>query len=89
MHYYGLSDSSSSIVHFHLTMNMNLLSTPCTHPLCIISLESELVEEMPEDPNIAGDYYYEEPDLSGGVEGVDYYIAYGDDTGAEDPEQQE
>jgi len=47
------------------------------------------VEEMPKDPNIIGDYYYEEPDLSGGVEGVDYYIAYGEDTGAEDPEQQD
>jgi len=45
------------------------------------------VEEMPEDPNAAGEYYYEEPDLSGGVEGVDYYIAYGEETRADDPGQ--
>ena len=47
------------------------------------------MEEISDDPNIAGDYYYEESDLSGGVEGVDYYIAYGDDTGVEELEQQE
>ena len=56
---------------------------------CIISLDSELVEEVPEDPNATGDYYYEEPDLSRGVKGVDYYITYGEETKVEDPEQQE
>jgi hypothetical protein len=28
--------------------------------------------------------YYEEPDLSGGVEGVDYTIAYGNNEGTEE-----
>ena len=45
-------------------------------------------EDLPEDHN--GIYqddevYYEEPDLSGAVEGVDYLIAYGAD--GEDEEE--
>jgi hypothetical protein len=28
--------------------------------------------------------YYEEPDLSGGIEGVDYMIVYGNNKGAEE-----
>jgi hypothetical protein len=36
--------------------------------------QHEETEEAPEDIE---DVYYEEPELSGGVEGVDYIIAYG------------
>ena len=44
-------------------------------------------EEIPE--NSYGVYhtdevYYEEPDLSGGVEGVDYMLVYGDDNNNSD-----
>ena len=58
---------------------MNLLSTSCTHPLTFTRSDSEILEEMPADPNAAGEYFYEEPDLQGGIEGVDYVIAYGAD----------
>ena len=39
-------------------------------------------EEFPEDSfgvYYVDEVYYEEPDLSGGVEGVDYMLVYGDD----------
>ena len=39
-------------------------------------------EEFPEDSfgvYYADNVYYEEPDLSGGVEGVDYMLVYGAD----------
>ena len=68
---------------------MNLLSTSCTHPLVLLPLESEMFEEMPDDPNVATNYYYEEPYLADGVEGVDYYIAYGDETSEEVPDPKE
>ena len=48
-----------------------------------------MFEEMPDDPNVASNYYYEEPDLDGGVKGVDYYIAYGEETGEEVSDPQE
>lgn len=35
------------------------------------------------------DYEYEEPDLSGGVEGVDYGIVYGRGDNTMDPETEE
>ena len=35
------------------------------------------------------DYEYEEPDLSGGVEGVDYGIVYGRGDNTMDPEAEE
>jgi hypothetical protein len=40
-----------------------------------------------ETEGASGDYeevYYEEPDLSGGIEGVDYIIAYGKNEGTEE-----
>ena len=39
-------------------------------------------EEIPEDSfgiYHADEVYYEEPDLSGGVKGVDYMLVYGED----------
>lgn len=33
--------------------------------------------EASEEPEDGGEIYYEEPDLSGGIQGVDYRIVYG------------
>jgi hypothetical protein len=38
-------------------------------------------EGIPEDYE---EVYYEEPDLTGGVEGIDYTISYGSDEGREE-----
>ena len=40
---------------------------------------------MQDDPEAAGEYFYEE---SGRVEGVDYVIAYGAANGEGEPDQQ-
>ena len=65
---------------------LNFAEYLCTHflstPLLDCDHEEEANTGAPE-----GDYevFYEEPDLSGGVEGVDYGIVYGaDDTEAEE-----
>lgn len=42
--------------------------------------------KLREDLVVAGEYFYEEPDLSSGVEGEDYITAYGAD--GEDEEQE-
>jgi hypothetical protein len=41
----------------------------------------EETEGIPEDYE---EVYYEEPDLIGGVEGIDYTISYGTDEGLEE-----
>jgi hypothetical protein len=41
----------------------------------------EETEGIPEDYE---EVYYEEPDLTGGVEGIDYTISYGTDEGLEE-----
>jgi hypothetical protein len=45
-----------------------------------LTLDCENSEDVPDDSE---EQYYEEPDLSGGVEGVDYGIVYG--TSNEEP----
>jgi hypothetical protein len=45
------------------------------------ALDCENNEDVPNDSEVQ---YYKEPDLSGGVEGVDYGIIYG--TGNEEPD---
>ena len=52
-------------------------------------LDFEEASHDANDQNTEGqEYYYEAPDLSGGVEGVKYIIAYGaDDDGEEEPEE--
>jgi hypothetical protein len=45
------------------------------------SLDCENSEDVPDDSE---EQYYKEPDLSGGVEGVDYGIIYG--TSDEEPD---
>mgnify|MGYP005830874061 CR=1 FL=1 len=47
------------------------------------------LEEMPDEPNVAGEYFYEEPDLSRGVKGVDYVIDRADNRGEGWEQQQE
>ena len=44
-------------------------------------LDFELLhtEESDDNKQGSGEVYYEEPDLSGGIEGVDYGIVYGVD----------
>jgi hypothetical protein len=46
-----------------------------------LALDCENSEDVPDDSK---EQYYEEPDLSGGVEGVDYSIVYG--TSDEEPD---
>jgi hypothetical protein len=46
-----------------------------------LALDSENSEDV---PDYSEEQYYEEPDLSGGVEGVDYGIVYG--TSEEEPD---
>jgi hypothetical protein len=46
-----------------------------------LALDYENSEDVPDDSE---EQYYEEPDLSGGVEGVDYGIVYG--TSDEEPD---
>jgi hypothetical protein len=52
-----------------------LLSTP------ILNLSSKTLaldcENSEDVPDVGEEQYYKEPDLSGGVEGVDYGIVYG------------
>jgi hypothetical protein len=64
--------------HFYRTFwvcfVLNLSSTT-------LALDCENNEDVPDD---SAEQYYEEPDLSGGVEGVDYGIVYG--TSEEEPE---
>ena len=56
---------------------MNLLSTLVLIPLIIPCLDClNHLEEATEGPEGAEGICYEEPDLSGGVEGVDYLIVY-------------
>ena len=57
---------------------MNLLSTLVLIPLIIPCLEClNHLEEATDGQGGAEEICYEEPDLSGGVEGVDYLIVYG------------
>jgi hypothetical protein len=46
-----------------------------------LALDYKNNKDVPDD---SGEQYYEEPDLSGGVEGVDYGIIY--DTSDEEPD---
>ena len=57
---------------------MNLLSTLVLIPLIITCLDClNHLEEANEGPEGADGICYEKPDVSGGVEGVDYLIVYG------------
>jgi hypothetical protein len=65
---------------------MNLLGnarySPTPFNPCLGSeVQFEETEGRPEDYE---EVYYEEPDLSGGVEGIDYTISYGPDEGIEE-----
>jgi hypothetical protein len=52
-----------------------LLSTPVLNLSSkTLALDCENSEDVPDDSE---EQYYKEPDLSGGVEGVDYGIVYG------------
>jgi hypothetical protein len=59
-----------------------LLSTPILNISSkTLSLDCENSKDVPDDRE---EQYYEEPDLSGGVEGVNYGIVYG--TSDEEPD---
>jgi hypothetical protein len=59
-----------------------LLSTPVLNLSSrTLALDCENIEDV---PDISEEQYYEEPDLFGGVEGVDYSIVYG--TSDEEPD---
>jgi hypothetical protein len=55
-------------------------------PVLYLSLKTLALdcENNKDVPNDSEEQYYEEPDLSGGVEGVDYGIVY--DTSDEEPD---
>jgi hypothetical protein len=46
-----------------------------------------LYTEATGEPSGEGEIYYEEPDLSGGIKGVDYVIVYGEGNLDEEEEQ--
>ena len=59
-----------------------MLSTPVLNLFFeILALDYENSEDVSEDTE---DQFYEEPDLSGGIEGIDYGIVYG--TSDEEPD---
>ena len=59
-----------------------MLSTPVLNLFfATLALDYENSEDLSEDNE---DQFYEEPDLSGGIEGVDYGIVYG--TSDEEPD---
>ena len=59
-----------------------MLSTPVLNLFFeTLALDNENSEDVSEDTE---DQFYEEPDLSGGIEGVDYGIVYG--TSDEEPD---
>jgi hypothetical protein len=59
-----------------------LLSTPVLNLSSkTLALDYENSEDVPDDSE---EQYYKEPDLSGGVEGVDYGMTYG--TSDEEPD---
>ena len=63
---------------------MNLLSTLVLIPLIIPCLDClNRLEDDIDGQDGADGICYEEPDLSGGVEGVDYLIVYGVGDGTE------
>jgi hypothetical protein len=59
-----------------------LLLTPLLFNPCLDS-ESQF-EETEGSPENYEEVYYEEPDLTGGVEGIDYTISYGPNDEAEE-----
>ena len=57
---------------------MDLLSNVVAHTtLSLLRDWENTVEDQTDDAPEGGEIYYEEPDLSGGIEGVDYGIVYG------------
>ena len=59
-----------------------MLSTPVLNLFFkTLALDYENIEDVSEDTE---DQFYEEPDLSGGIEGIDYGIVYG--TSDEEPD---
>ena len=71
----------------HLFILLELAEYPCTHFLSTPLLDCDPEVEAINDGAPEGSYelVYEEPDLTGGVEGVDYGIVYGpDDTEVEE-----
>jgi hypothetical protein len=51
----------------------------CISLQSLVDFELLHTEESDDTKQDSGEIYYEEPDLSGGIEGVDYGIVYGVD----------
>ena len=67
---------------------MNLLSNAVAHTTLSPLLDFENpTEDQTGDAPEGGEIYYEEPDLSGGIEGVDYGIVYREGNQEEEAEQ--
>ena len=78
MHSFGISDSKQTVIASN-TNSVELAEYARTQSIFkTLTLDCENSEELPyEEGNYDDDNEYEEPDLSGGVEGIDYGIIYG------------
>jgi hypothetical protein len=72
------SASNTSILLLELVGSRSLLIPFRLNPCLDLKGQNEETEGASEDYE---EVFYEEPDLSGGVEGVDYTIAYGNNEG--------
>jgi hypothetical protein len=75
------SASNTSILLNELVGKRSLLTPFPLNPCLDLEGQNKKTEGASEDHE---EVYYEEPDLSGGVEGVDYTIAYGNNKGTEE-----
>jgi hypothetical protein len=75
------SASNTSILLNELVGQRSLLTLFPLNPCLDLEGQNEETEGAPEDYE---EVYYEEPDLSGGIEGMDYTIAYGNNEGSEE-----
>ena len=78
MHLFRISASKQQALHY-TPISIELAEYSCTQSIFeTLALDCENSEETPcEKGEYVNDIEYETPDLSGGVEGIDYGIVYG------------
>ena len=75
---FGISDSKQNSYAYPPNIRRNSWVRWYSIYLCTLALDCENSEEPPcEKGEYVDDIEYETPDLSGGVEGIDYGIFYG------------
>jgi hypothetical protein len=84
LHTFGILLFQAIVIAWY-TISIELAEYACTQSIIKKSFSSdcENIEDVPDDSE---EQYYEEPDLSRGVEGVDYGIVYG--TSNEEPDSE-